>query len=453
MQFLPSLLAVVAAILFHFLLNFCTSAKRPPSEQRTQPNPSSSWTGSRCDPLEQLRLRPRPLASTCIRHSEATSTTLSLQIRPPHDGNFTVFLQPADSNDDPIASTSFTIPTLNNNNSVIYNAERLQSDTSYIAIVLQRTTTCRLPVFTLPENNLVQNPSFETSAKPPFLATRFHERETPRSWTPFYNGGAVRFCGPFVDPFDNTSVHTPRSGNCALLLGPDTRSAWQSFQSQVEMYYGVHQSVRIWGTSHTSFISAWYSTSRSLEDSLQHQCKSCADALSLVISVITEDGQWHDGAIIPLESSIEWTKVCVQVVSVSPISSLHIFFHFHEHSRGHVLVDDVTVTESDSSEGIKHSTCHQIEIQSPPVQRPIALERHLVATVRPEKSQLTIAVPLTQDRILRLEAMSRLYGGGPIVAAVLVRNESEARVFEQVWRRKPWLRDFVDISFVKWGNR
>ncbi|CAN8074785.1 unnamed protein product [Agarophyton chilense] len=447
MHSLPPLLAVVLAVLIHVFLHHYTSPPHP--ERYSAPQTSPPLISNKCEPLHRFRLRPRPLGYTCIRQIQASATELTLQIRLPRPGNFTIYLQVAGVPSDPIASTFVSIPTLNRTQTLLYNAEGLQSDTSYVAVVEQRTTVCRIPVFTLPDNNLVQNPSFETAAKPLFLATSFHQQKTPRAWTPFYNGGAVRFCGPFSDPADRIFVQIPRSGECFLLLGPDIRSPLYGFHKQNEFYYGVHQSVRIWKPSNLIVGHAWYSTSSAVRGAKQHPCKSCADSLSLVISVITEDGHWHDGATIPLDHSIDWTKVCAQVQSAKPISSIHIFFHFHDHSRGHVFVDDVGVSDVNISEAVEQANCYQIEIGSPPIQKQTPILRHLVAAVRPKTSQLTVAVPLTHDRVLRLEAMSRLYGGGPVVAAVLVRSESEARIFERIWRKKPWLRNYVDVGFVK----
>jgi glycosyltransferase-like protein LARGE len=61
---------------------------------------------------------------------------------------------------------------------------------------------------------------------------------------------------------------------------------------------------------------------------------------------------------------------------------------------------------------------------------------------------MTIAVALTADRVLRLEAMSRMYGGGPICAAVLVKDQAEASMFVHIWRRKPWLFNHVDATLA-----
>ncbi|PXF43872.1 LARGE xylosyl- and glucuronyltransferase 2 [Gracilariopsis chorda] len=439
------------ALLLHKALSHTKQFQRPSEPLKPDlPESLTTHSASKCETPTQPRMRPRSLGSTCIRQIDATATRLSLEVNAPRNGKFTIFLQ-AKGNGESIASASVTIPTVNGSSSFVYVVENLLHDTPYTAILQEGTPLCRVSVFTLPPGNLVQNPSFETDAPPLFLATRFHERETPRSWTPFYNGGAVRHCGPFVDPYDTYSVYIPRSGDCFLLLGPHYQhNAWQSFTPQEDLFYGAHQSVRLWQKAKHVSINAWYLTSAIVLNSLHRDCKSCKDALSLVIGVVTVDGQWHDGATIPLVASTNWTKVCVFLSAPRAISSVHVYFHFHEHSRGHIFVDDVSLVVDDiSTEKTKEESCHTLNIEPSPVSQSTTPHIHLRSGIRPNPSQLTIAVPLTYDRILRLEAMSRLYGGGPIVAAVLIREEQEARLFEQVWQKTAWLRNYVDVGFLK----
>lgn len=451
MQILIAILAMATALM---LDKFITNIEQTPRlSEPLKPDltkPFSTHPAPKCEIPAQPRMRPRPFGCTCIRQIGATATTLSLEVNAPRNGDFTIFLQEKGTAEE-IAASSVVIPTANGSTTFFVVFKDLFQDTSFTAILRERAPLCRVSVFTIPTGNFVQNPSFETVAEPPFLATRFHEHETPRSWTPFYNGGAVRHCGPFIDPHDTSAVYIPRSGNCFLLLGPRHQQyAWQSFTSQEDLFFGAHQSVRLWQKSKRISINAWYSTSSSVLNSLHRNCKSCNDALSLVISVITEDGHWHDGATVPLDASTNWTRICAFLSAPQAISSVHLYFHFHEHMRGHVFVDDVSVIVDESStEDIKREKCYTINMKLAPVSQSITPCVHLRSVIRPNPSQLTIAVPLTHDRILRLEAMSRLYGGGPIVAAVLIREDQEARLFEQVWHKKAWLRNYVDVSFVK----
>lgn len=68
------------------------------------------------------------------------------------------------------------------------------------------------------------------------------------------------------------------------------------------------------------------------------------------------------------------------------------------------------------------------------------------AAVRPTAGQLSLAVALTSERVLRLEALAAAYGGGPVVAAVLVTHPDEAADVVRLWSRMPALRRHVDLQ-------
>jgi len=66
--------------------------------------------------------------------------------------------------------------------------------------------------------------------------------------------------------------------------------------------------------------------------------------------------------------------------------------------------------------------------------------------VRPARGQLTLAVALTADRLVRLDALAAAYRGGPVVAAVLVTSAAQAAGAVALWSRLPALRRAVDLQ-------
>lgn len=204
-------------------------------------------------------------------------------------------------------------------------------------------------------------------------------------------------------------------------------------------------------------------------------------------------------AVVPLDASAAapgaWARACVYIPAPAPATAgdatsagagaphrirlLHTYLHLH-HRRGNALFDAFTVhpvgASSDSAaeaaagcatlerhptggrgddastrgdrSGMDGATGHRRDgggggdSPAAPLPRP----GHYAAAVRPTAGQLTLAVALTSDRLLRLEALAAAYGGGPVVAAVLARSREEAAGVVRLWSRLPALRRHVDLQ-------
>lgn len=259
-----------------------------------------------------------------------------------------------------------------------------------------------------------------------------------------------------------------------LRLGPLTSAP--VFQEQRTQFYGAHQAV-FPENARELVVSAWYATTPEVGQFRVRgaSAQSERDALSMVVMYTLEDhmkGEQETKSVLLAlnesrsDDSGKWISVCLHVgpdAAGRNISSVHVFFHFHDHNSGNVLIDDVSVFHVGEEDTEMISTCYRTATRNNLAGPHVGwvgkiIEYggesdciHLRAMVRPKQKQLTLAVPMTVDRVVRLEAMSRLYGGGPIVAAVVVSDESEARVFSQIWKAKMWLREHVDVQFVKRG--
>lgn len=396
------------------------------------PDPSYAYKHPRSCPPPYLRTRPFP-DRNCLVLASLNHQSVTVQVHPPSNSTHTLLC--AQHN---ISISGPTTITLSN----------LSPNAHYTLYLRVSYNVCTKTFVTRPSStNFVINPSFEATSNPPFLASTFHPdyKHSPASWTPFYNGGARRVCG--IIPLSPDSFAHPKAGNCALALGP---SPQHSFFDDTPKFFGAHHALRL--DLPATVVTAWYRTSPTIEYVPNPQSKS--DSISLIISSLLDDGTQSDGVLIPLSPSSHWKPVCVHITAPHGrrIHMLNLYFHLHDIQRGTLLIDDVAVVAPHNFTP-KKNFCYTI---SAPRSRPPAafntLCTHLFSDVRPLQKQLTLAVPLTADRVLRLEALSRLYGGGPIVAAVIVRNEEEATAFRSIWRRKKWLRSHVDVMFVRRGD-
>lgn len=338
-----------------------------------------------------------------------------------------------------------------------YSAQNLTSDTDYILILtannrnLRAHQTCKLTVTTLATaRNYIRNPGIEEAAPAPHVATRHLELpNSARHWTSFYNGGAIRACG-IIHVSNRTLLH-PRSGRCCLQLG----FMADQLVSQVQKFFGAYQSVRMDVAPGARFIfSAWYAVSEDLAASYrQDDAESARDALSIIIGFRHEDGTLDDGVIVPLDAEAKgWRLVCATMVAPeSGVDMVHVFLHRHDYTAGSLFIDDVALFKVRIDDDVQRvsDVCYRDNGKTMQVQRKVAVDVQLRAEVVAKSKQLTLAVPLTADRVLRLEAMSRLYGGGPICAAVLVKSRQEAEYFTGIWYRKLWLRRHVSVSFFR----
>lgn len=376
-----------------------------------------------------------PLSHTCLDPLTTGSHSINLRIHvPQHNQSYLLTLAP-----------SLHSLTITHSQSV--NLSNLLADTDYtISLTHRHLAICRIIHSTYPHDNLILNPSFESSAVSPFLATRFHYSQTaaPRQWTPFYNGGAARICGPIPVPHSNAPVVAgPRSGHCVLYLGQPPNKP--SFAKDAQ-YYGAHQSVSV--RDSYALVSLWYLTSPQMVRFAPEQRKSPHDSLAIVINYLLNNLVPNPSLTIPLSPSTNWTNTCIILSAPADqtIQIVHLYLHMHEYQTGALLIDDVSITAHSSA---PPNQCRIIALPTPLPLQTYSPTIHLKAHTKPHHNQLTLAVPMTTDRILRLEAMSRLYGGGPIVAAVCMRSPGQRHAFEGMWRRKKWLHQHVDVSFVE----
>lgn len=237
--------------------------------------------------------------------------------------------------------------------------------------------------------------------------------------------------------YSNGVYYEPRTGDCMLMLGGGA----DIFGGGHSLFHGVHQGVRIIGRV---VVSAWYRVAGVLKES--EKLESPRDRLAMIV------GAWKDdGVIVPLRKTTEWTRVCVVTEARGFI---HVYFHLHDIESGVMLVDDIEMRELKGGEVVEgcHTDPENVATEKEGHSK-IRLRIDLIAKVAAGDQQLTLAVPLTADRVLRLEALSRLYGGGPIMAAVVVRNEKELHMFRMIWEGKVWLRKHVSVTFVRRKER
>jgi Glycosyl-transferase for dystroglycan len=367
-----------------------------------------------------------------------------------------------------------------------YIARGLEPDADYVLVSAllgvaggpRRSAFCRASFSTFSarqDENLVRNGGFEIRGDTPYVATRFHVSDGmgAKSWTPFYNGGCRVFCGFAGNVEDGSDkLVQPRSGRCCLQLGPGSLDAdlddgdSTSMNDKVQSFYGAYQAVSVPKGISVVQMVAWYRLLPETPLDPSQNMESPRDSLSMSVGWQLDDGSVVDPVVYDLAAELiresdrtekkqVWRRLCATIRSVEQGRSLrmiHLYFQFHDRSHGALLVDDVSVVPL-PMDHVTNESCysHRLYETAQHRQDHAALElprRHLAAQTRPLQKQLTIAVPLTGDRVLRLEAMSRLYGGGPIVAAVLVRDEEEASTFVHIWRLKPWLYNHVDVTLV-----
>lgn len=326
----------------------------------------------------------------------------------------------------------------------------------------RRSTLCQVMFSTLPSSeNLVLNSGFEQAGDSPFMPTRFFrsEQSVPRMWTPFYNGGLRISCGT-IHLANGRFLH-PRSGRCCAELGY-TGTQLEN-EKKIQKFFGAHNAIPLskYNRTVTGFhVGTWYFLCSDMSK-IEHVGESPRDSLSMVISWTWDDGTVEDGVVLPFvtDVSMKWTLLCANVrfPREPEISNIHVYIHRHDRNYGTLFVDDVFVHPTIQEGQGKFSKCQNVH-RSKPAAKIIGLDRtdtslspklHLVSTMRPSEKQLTLAVPCTCERILRLETLSYLYGGGPVAAAVLVKDLDEARTFAKIWRRKPWMRNYVDVLFVR----
>lgn len=446
MLLLSALAGIVLALQLSSYIN------RPPNHHLLE-DPLYSPRPSRSCKAPPLQERPTPLTHSCIRLISSTATKLHFRITPPKSvptvvyklalstfkNSHSLFAQAA------IASTS----SFDFN----YTATDLYPDIDYTIQVykdeIRGVPLCRRSISTRStEENLVLNPSFETSAQSPHIATRFRapSPSSPRHWTPFYNGHAGLVCSP--TPY----AITPHTGRCILQIG-DFKSP-----ATLPRFHGIHQGIPL-SFSRLVRVSAWFR----FVGPMPSQARA-----AMIVSWTDMNAHVYDGFSVPLFSDSardRWKNICaiVEAPAFVTLSFVHVFFHIEDLRTSVLLIDDVSVVDISNTKLSFHqlsSGCY-VDGQEDKIQgewkENINLGSHvndkatihLKSEIRPMKKQLTIAVPLTANRVLRLEALSKLYGGGPIAAAVAVRNAVEAGVFADIWKRKAWLRKHIDVSFVR----
>lgn len=335
--------------------------------------------------------------------------------------------------------------------SLMYSVQNLSIAADYIVNLYINVTCskfnrflhlCSYPITTLPEDkNFLQNPSFEETASgayPPSRSRNDNSNLNPRYWTPFYNGGSRRFCETISISQDH--VIRPRSGRCFLTMA---RLSMDWHWPREMRYFGVHQAVPLSNVD-VFVASIWYIYLESPNNS----------AARAVVSWVHRDNRISDGTSIPFPPTNEWSPICISVVSESPIRMAHLFIHLDENGAqqedsspsAKLFIDDAAIWVPQKAP--PPSQCFRIKALSSEQSRREKFRRHLRARVRPSSSELSVAVPLTADRVLRLETLSKQLGGGAVVAAVAVQSEWEIAAFQKVWRAKRWLREHVDVAFI-----
>lgn len=440
-----------------------------------------------------------PGSVTCMQLKSSSSTSIELELTPKSIGGHTLTATLSTRTTAPdltskqtfVHSTSLSL-TNHTSTIFIYSASRLHRCAEYGLIVEslhhthpKRQLICSGQIATKcdpPTGNLLQNPSFEQAGDPPFIATRrdlnAQKDLNPRQWTPFYDGGARRICG--ITPLsanepDVNHTLSPRSGNCAIALGK-LPHVWTLSSFQKHSHYGIHTAVALNDVNNARhddvlLVQGWYARwNENVEDEIG-QAK-------LILSWTLHDGTVSDGILIPLLShhnSNEWVwqPVCVQIFSAKQIRIAHIFFHLDANDTdsgpgilpdGDILgIDDVTVSwkrENDTHDRLFDRVCYKASAIAEEKQSHLIRGKnrnrdppvvHLQASEIPPYDSLTLAVPLTADRALRLETLSRAYGGG-ITAAVVVNDEMEMGHFLSIWAHKAWLHRHVNVTFIRRYN-
>lgn len=462
-----TLLALCFSVGF-FLPSFITSPLSHHPSTRLASTPLSAFPPRQCPPPPSIHDRLPALDPKCIDLIEIETKSLRARINK-KAATIEVSLSPKTRfSGSPVAVEAFNC-TSSSTCVLTFVAENLIPDTDYLLSVTalsraRRSLLCTRSLATLPaDGNLLHNAGFEQTGDAPFPATRFHRgsSSTPRRWTSFYNGGSRIACGPVGDA-------EPRSGSCLCVLGPLSDDLFTD--ETTPKYYGVHQSVSVRRTPSAAAyaVGAWFRVTPDLLHANRTET-SPHDSLSLIVSWRWDNGAVDDGIAVPLPLSpavaSAWTLACV-VVSVPhdrSFRTLHMFAHRHDASVGALLLDDAFALPLERTatgdlagpDGTVFDPARCAAAQAEPPGEsppgPAAAHNstlHLVASVRPAPEELTLAVPLTANRAARLSALSRLYGGGPVVAAVAVSSALEAGQFARLWRGDDWLRSYVSVRFV-----
>lgn len=442
------------------------------SRNHAQPAPTSSPTPPRaCQSPKHIRKRFNVFELNCIQLDHVGSEIMRARIFT-NAQSVEVALSPRTRfTGAAVTSNRFNCSQTRTQCVVFLSSSSLLPDADYVISVTEvqrnhRSTLCQRSFSTLPsDGNLVRNSGFEEAGDAPFMPTRFtrSESSSPRQWTAFYNGGLRIVCGA-VEMGNGLHVQ-PRTGHCHAEFG------YSSFDdindSEVQKFYGAHQAIPIHREDLATnyLIGAWYRVSPELLAAAKMD-ESPRDSLSIIVSWKLDDGNVDDGVVVPLRvhsSAInQWTLSCIKfrVAPGSLLTHFHIYVHRHDYKNGTLFLDDVFVRKTTEDDGdalrMQCSRTHEIKPFERKSHNVYELKSfsgaYLAASERPKENQLTLAVPCTPERVLRLEAMSRLYGGGPVVAAVLVRGEEEMRKFVHIWRRKEWLYKYVDVKFVRMSS-
>eukprot|EP00177_Eucheuma_denticulatum_P005058 GFKZ01009223.1.p1 GENE.GFKZ01009223.1~~GFKZ01009223.1.p1 ORF type:complete len:695 (-),score=79.17 GFKZ01009223.1:34-2118(-) len=416
-----------------------TSTSRASFDPSYRPSPPPKT----CPPPPNFRPRSTLLHAPCLTLVTPTATSFLLrlhlsdpQLPPPYSIDISPTYCPPSH--PPI---NLSLPSLH----ASLRITNLSPDLDYtlqIRASSRHSPLCRVILSTLPDStNLAQNPSFEQVAVPVPLATRYaHLHDSPpRHWTPFYNGHARRACGLYTL---QNALYYPLHGDCMLALG-----GHQLWKTEVQLHHGVHQGLWVGRHQRNLVVGAWYRVAGATEGGIEEEDSMAGEMIV--------GGERDDGVIVPLHvGGNGWKRVCVVVEARR---WLHVWFHWPDVEDSALLVDEVEVRDVtkvddlaacfvDDNGGNESNSGTREEEES----RLPAPRMQLCADSSPHDRELTIAVPLTADRVLRLESMARLYGGGPIVAAVAVRNMVELEMFRKIWEGKLWLRRHVSVTFVRW---
>lgn len=349
---------------------------------------------------------------------------------------------------------------------LIYTATRLTAATEYLIHLNHHTPrsnpatrilcTARLPTAPLAPN-LLQNPSFEATADPPFPSSSFStSQRNPRFWTPFYNGLSRSHCAAL--PIHTGKQIYPYSGNCFLLLGAHP-SDWHLPAER--RFHGVHQALPL-NSAHAQVSLHYILPPAAAPPHRQSHA-------SLIVSWALADGTLSDGTRLPLPPTPHWTFVCLHVAApkATPLRVLHVFIHLNPPPDDGLPppnpVED-TLLAVDAAAVIAvpptHPPAHCYSVMLNPtrpssrnatttVTTALVPHVHLPAQSPVATHALSVAVALTADRVLRLEALSRYFGGGTVTAAVAVRDERDVETFVHAWTNKAWLNQHVSVSFVR----
>ncbi len=455
-------ISVVLSVLAFLLAIRLRSSSPPPP-----PPPSSPSLSRKCEFSRNQRIRFPRYFPLCIIFDKVTKHSVHARLFPSYR-SIEVTLQPFTRFvAEHILKVSFNCSISNTHNTckLSFLATNLLPDTDYLLTVngfreRGRNLLCQSSFSTLPENgNLVLNSGFEQAGDAPFMPTRFFrsEQSTPRMWTPFYNGGLRISCGIIQLPHGGF-LH-PRSGRCCAQLGYS--GAQLGDDNGIQKFFGAHSAIPLSKYNRTAaafYVGAWYRFSTDMTR-IVDSVESPHDSLSMIISWTWDDGTVDDGVVLSfvIDSTVtRWTLLCayLDIPNGYRLTNIHIYIHRHDRKYGTLFVDDVFVHPLSPESVMSGEKCQIVKLNetTSTVFRNDSITSsniHLKAAKLPSEKQLTLVVPCTVNRALRLETLARLYGGGPVAAVVLVKDTAEALKFAKMWKRKPWMRHHVDVQFVR----